>query len=192
VPNPVFCAIMSQHSSIFRSSRRGFLGAGLGFAASITLTARALAATRPRVLTFENLHTGEKLTTTYWAEGEYLADSANQIARILRDHRTNASRAIDPSLLDLLHSLREKVETHRPYEVISCYRSPQTNASLANATGGVATRSLHMSGQAIDVRVAGVALANLRDAARSLGRGGVGFYPRSDFVHVDTGRIRTW
>jgi len=183
---------MSERSSIIRTSRRFFLGGALGLAASATLPSSASAAASPRGLNFENLHTGEKFAAIYWADGGYVAESINQLAWVLRDHRTNTTHAIDPNLLDLLYALRETVETRRAFQVISCYRSPQTNVALASATGGVASHSLHMSGKAIDIRVADVSLTNLRNAARSLRRGGVGFYPRSEFVHVDTGRPRVW
>jgi uncharacterized protein YcbK (DUF882 family) len=173
-------------------SRRAFLGAGLGLSATALTASPTRAAIAPRALTFENLHTGEKLTATYWADGQYVPESAKQLAWVLRDYRNNQTRPIDPALFDLLYALRETVDTQRPFEVISGYRSPETNAALARASEGVATHSLHMSGKAIDIRVANVSLTHLRNAARSLGRGGVGFYPRSDFVHVDTGRPRIW
>jgi len=99
---------------------------------------------------------------------------------------------MDPALLDLLHALRTHTGSRKPYQIISGYRSPATNRMLHERSSGVATKSLHMSGQAIDIRVADVPLAQLRNAALSLQRGGVGFYPGSDFVHVDTGRVRAW
>ena len=112
--------------------------------------------------------------------------------RFLRDFRNGEIGAIDPRLLDLLHRLRATTDSRQPFAVISGYRSPATNAALRLRSIGVASTSLHMRGQAIDIRLADVPLATLRDAARALGAGGVGYYPGSDFVHVDTGRVRTW
>jgi uncharacterized protein YcbK (DUF882 family) len=127
----------------------------------------------------------------YWAEGRYLAEGLAAIDHLLRDHRTGEVRPIDRRLLDLLHRLAFALETRETFHVISGYRSPVTNAMLA-ARGGASPRSLHVVGQAIDLRVPGRALADLRRAALGLRGGGVGHYPSSDFVHVDVGRVRTW
>ena len=175
-------------------SRRLFLTGG---AAALTLTASRPASAsfisaRPRFLTLENLHTGEKIKTEYWAGRNYLADGLTRIAQVLRDHRNNTIHAIDTKLLDTLVQLHEKLGVQRGFQVISGYRSPQSNATLHAASEGVAVHSLHMEGKAIDIRVPGVQLAHLRDAAKSLNAGGVGFYPQSDFVHVDVGRVRYW
>ncbi len=111
---------------------------------------------------------------------------------MLRDFRTGEAHVIDPGLLDLLHDLNSKLETGEAFKVISGYRSPQTNGMLHEHSSGVASKSLHMQGMAIDIRVPGRALTSLHDAALQLGRGGVGYYPNSDFVHVDVGRVRKW
>jgi uncharacterized protein YcbK (DUF882 family) len=148
-----------------------------------------------RVLSFFNTHTGERLTAAYCCGGEYQPDALAQINHILRDFRVNEIKPIDPKLLDLLHELGGTLETDRPFHVISGYRSPHTNAVLRERGGaqtGVASKSLHMVGKAIDIRVPGVKLDHLRGAARSLKLGGVGYYPASNFVHVDTGRVRFW
>ena len=145
-----------------------------------------------RALTLHNLHTGEKLSTVYWADGAYLPAPLSAIATLCRDFRTGDVKPIDAKLLDLLHALRGKLGTDAPFHVISGYRSPATNAMLSSNSGGVAKKSLHMRGMAIDIRLPGRELSDLRRAARSLQRGGVGYYPRSDFVHVDTGRVRFW
>ena len=145
-----------------------------------------------RVLRFDHLHTGERLTIEYFSEGAYLPDALASINHVLRDFRTSEVHAIDTGLLDLLHGLTDLVESMRPFQVISGYRSPATNGMLRHQSEGVAAGSLHMKGQAIDIRLAGVPLIQLRNAALSLRLGGVGFYPASDFVHVDTGRVRTW
>lgn len=145
-----------------------------------------------RALAFYNLHTGESLATTYWENGRYLPEALAEIDVVLRDFRTGEVQPIDPDLLDLLSSLRETIGSREAFAVISGYRSPKTNAALAAASGGVAKKSLHMQGMAIDVRLPGYELSRLRDAAIALQRGGVGFYPGSDFVHLDTGRVRHW
>lgn len=146
----------------------------------------------PRVLAFSHLHTGERLEVEYFAAGSYVPDALGAVNHLLRDFRSGDVGSIDPALLDLLHGLRERTGTQRPFQIISGYRSPATNRMLHERSSGVATKSLHMSGQAIDIRLADVPLATLRDTALTLGRGGVGFYPGSDFVHVDTGRVRAW
>lgn len=145
-----------------------------------------------RALDFRHLHTGEHLSVDYAVDGRYDLDALAAVNHLLRDFRTGDVHAIDPHLLDLLHALSGSVEASRPFEVISGYRSPATNAALRLRSEGVAAHSLHMVGQAIDIRVAGVSLSHLRAAALDLGRGGVGYYPASNFVHVDTGRVRRW
>lgn len=174
--------------------RRRFLSCGLAaLALAAGLPSLSQAATRgQRSLSFYNLHTDERLKATYWADGQYIPDALREIDRVLRDFRTGDVHAIDRRLLDLLVVLHTRMETQEPFAVISGYRSPKTNAILASASSGVARRSLHMDGKAIDIRIPGRDLADLRKAAIALRMGGVGYYPRSDFVHVDTGRVRTW
>ncbi len=145
-----------------------------------------------RVLQFSHLHTGETLEVEYFAAGRYLPDALGAVNHLLRDFRSGDVGTMDPAVLDLLHALHAQTGSRKPYQIISGYRSPATNRMLHERSSGVATRSLHMSGQAIDIRVADVPLAQLRNAALALQRGGVGFYPGSDFVHVDTGRVRAW
>ena len=145
-----------------------------------------------RTLTFHSLHTEEKLTSTYWSAGRYLADGLSEIQHILRDWRTNVVHRIDPALLDLLFDLRHSMNSHAPLEIISGYRSPKNNHMLRKTTSGVAKKSLHMRGMAVDIRLPGRQISSLRDAALRLKRGGVGYYPKSDFIHVDTGRVRRW
>lgn len=174
-------------------SRRNFLKLGL-LAAALPLPAFAgqrLAAGERR-LGFNNLHTGETLDLPYWIEGEYVPETLAQINRVLRDHRTDQVAAIDTDLLDLLHRVNAALGTAQPFQVISGYRSPASNQMLASHSGGVAKRSLHMQGKAIDIRIPGIRLADLRQAGLRLQGGGVGYYPTSDFVHLDVGRVRTW
>jgi uncharacterized protein YcbK (DUF882 family) len=154
--------------------------------------AGAFANREERVLSFLHTHTGERLTVPYFADGSYLAESLAKLHRFLRDHRTGEEHPIDPALFDLLHDLRLSTSAKGPFQVISCYRSPATNRKLRAAGRGVATSSLHIQGQAIDVRLGDVSTTVLRDAAKELSRGGVGYYRESDFVHVDTGRVRFW
>jgi uncharacterized protein YcbK (DUF882 family) len=183
-------------------SRRAFLGAlaaGLPLlAAPPSAVASALELVTPmdpltpRELRFLHTHTGEKLNVEYYASGRYLPDALDTVNHFLRDFRTGDVHDIDAGLLDLLHNLTRTTDTSKPFQVISGYRSPKTNAMLRQHSEGVASSSLHMKGQAIDIRLGDVPLAKLRDAALSVGRGGVGYYPGSNFVHVDTGRIRRW
>ena len=149
-------------------------------------------AAQERSLRFSNTHTGEDLRTTYWAEGEYLDDSLREINNILRDHRTDEVYGMDKALLDLLFVLQSQVDSKDIFHIISGYRSPATNAMLNGKSKGVAKRSYHMRGMAIDIRLQGCELNNLRQAALALKAGGVGYYPASDFIHVDVGPVRSW
>jgi uncharacterized protein YcbK (DUF882 family) len=140
-----------------------------------------------------NTHTDERVAVVYRHGETYLPEGLRRLERHLRDHRTGDVHAFDPELFDLLEALAAAVG--RPggeFHVISGYRSPRTNEMLRRRTTGVAKRSLHMQAQAIDVRMPGVDTATLRDAALDLARGGVGYYADSDFIHVDTGRVRRW
>ena len=181
-------------------TRRTFVSFGAVAAAAALSPLRAQAAPPAkksvvRSLSFFHTHTGERLKTTYCCDGKYEPLALRQIDHILRDWRVDKVKPIDPKLLDLLHELSGTLETDSPFHIISGYRSPVTNAGLREKGGahtGVATQSLHMVGKAIDIRLPGVKLDYLRGAARSLKLGGVGFYPSSNFVHVDTGRVRFW
>ena len=182
---------MSRPPHLF--SRRALLQ--LGAFATATVAARGVASAAPlpeRALSFLHTHTGESAHIVYWADGAYLRDGLAQIDHVLRDHYSGDVHAIDAALLDLLHALTQRLDSSRPFHVISGYRSPATNAKLAAHSGGVAQHSLHMAGQAIDVRLPGCPLSTLRDTALALRGGGVGYYAASDFVHVDVGRVRRW
>ncbi len=177
-------------------SRRSFVAAG-GGPARVGADARAAAALVPpprpvRRLWLHNLHTGEALKTVYWEHGRYLAQPLSEIDRLLRDHRNGMVHPIDPKVLDVLNRLQFLLEPSGPFQIISGYRSPQTNAALRAQGRGVATRSLHMEGKAIDVRVPGRDVEAVSRAALSLRAGGVGTYRRSNFVHLDSGRVRSW
>jgi uncharacterized protein YcbK (DUF882 family) len=175
-------------------ARRDFIGTmgSLVAAPALLFARRAGAAAHARRLSFEHTHTGERLALTYAIGDAYLPPALDLLRRFLRDFRNGEMHAIDPGLLDQLHQLAAVTATGAPFQVISAYRSPATNRQLRERSHGVAARSLHLTGQAIDIRLADVALGDLRDAAVSLRAGGVGFYPASDFVHVDTGRVRRW
>ena len=148
--------------------------------------------TGPRSVAFHNLHTDEKLDAIYFDRGAYVPDALNAVNYVLRDFRTGGVHPIEPRLLDLLHTLQGTVASSRPFQIISGYRSPETNAMLRETGCGVAFNSFHIKGMATDIRLPDVDLRNLHTAALSLGRGGVGYYPASDFVHVDVGPVRRW
>jgi len=145
-----------------------------------------------RSLCLYNAHSGEELETTYWAKGEYLPEALNDVNQIMRDHRTGEIESIDVRLLDLLHAMGLVLDPQEPYHIISGYRSPKTNALLRRHSKGVASKSLHMCGRAVDIHLPGCELSLLRRVALDLRAGGVGYYPGPNFVHVDVGRVRCW
>jgi len=145
-----------------------------------------------RRVRLHNLHTGDKLDAVYFEKGAYVTDALSEAMRVLRDWRNGEEHMMDPRLFDVLHGIAGKLDAAAPFQIISGYRSPATNAMLHARSEGVASHSQHMLGKASDIRIQGVALADLRKAAMSLRAGGVGFYPVSDFVHVDVGPIRQW
>jgi uncharacterized protein YcbK (DUF882 family) len=174
--------------------RRGFLRrAGLAALALAPIgTARAHATDR-RCLSLVHTHTGESLSTVYFENGSYQRSSLERVNHLLRDFRTDQIHPIDPQVLDILFDLQTRASRDAaPFQVICGYRSPQTNAALRSRSTGVAEHSLHMEGRAIDVRLSGFPTRKLQELALGLQRGGVGFYPKSDFVHLDNGRVRFW
>lgn len=175
-------------------SRRQFLTRSAVLAAGLCLpaAARAALATREKSLSFYNTHTGETVRSVFWADGEYLPTGLAEINKVLRDHRSGEIAPIDPRLLTLLDQVTSIVKPGSTLHVISGFRSAQSNQLLAEQSGGVAKRSLHMDGKAIDVRIPGAQLTQLRDCALGLRCGGVGYYAQSQFVHLDTGRVRSW
>lgn len=156
--------------------------------------AMASSAGSSRRLSFSHTHTGEKLSVVYKIGDHYVAEGLHKLNRLLRDHRTGEIHPIDPALFDQLWLTRNNLKSDAPFQIISGYRSERTNTMLRgkSASTGVAKKSLHMTGQAIDIRLADVKLPNLRAAALELQSGGVGYYPSSNFVHLDTGRVRSW
>ena len=185
-------------------SRRRILATGgalAGATAAFGISSRMFAAPATGVagdtdnvrrLTFKNLHTPEELEVVYRRGDEYLPAALAQIEVILRDYRTGDRHPMDPHLLDVLYEVAQSIRVEPVFTVISGYRSPQTNAMLHERSAGVASHSLHMEGRAIDVRLTHVDCADLADKALQMQRGGVGYYRQSDFVHLDTGRVRTW
>jgi uncharacterized protein YcbK (DUF882 family) len=183
--------------------RRAFLRAGLAFAAWMCPAITPAEALLPhaarqnrlggeRSLVLANVHTGETFRGVYWQNGHYVPGAFAEIKSVLRDHRTGERFPIDPRLMDLLYVLQGKLENRGAVEILSGYRSPDTNRRLRHFRRGAALHSLHMVGQACDIRLPGTRLSSLHHAARRLGLGGVGYYPESEFVHVDTGVPRHW
>lgn len=201
----MWCFVLKQSSKI---NRRQFIASQ---AAAVSALAMGAATTAPaavlpvlvdlsdlvisskrRSVDFLALHTMESIKATFWEEGNYLPDNMSKIAHVLRDHRTHEVHSIDPRLLEYVYALAEELQLTVPVHVISGYRSPATNEKLRQRSSGVAKRSFHMFGRAVDIRIPGVDTSEIREAAISLRRGGVGYYPGPDFVHLDTGRPRSW
>ncbi|MDX1654536.1 MAG: DUF882 domain-containing protein [Candidatus Competibacteraceae bacterium] len=146
---------------------------------------------RERLLSIYNAHTGESLKLVYWAPGDgYLNQSLKEISWVLRDRRTDEVELIDPALLDQLYALRLQLNSRETFHILSGYRSPRTNEMLRRNGHGVAKNSFHMQGRAVDIRLPGRDVSQVRRAALSLQAGGVGSY--RSFVHIDTGPVRSW
>ena len=145
-----------------------------------------------RTLRLYNIHTGESLQSTFWANGEYLDDEIQQIDLLMRDHRADQAIAMQRRLYDKLYHLQSLFNSKEPLYVVSAYRAPKTNADLRSHSSGVAEGSMHMQGKAIDIRIPGVSHRHLHQAAMAMRSGGVGYYPKSGFIHIDTGRRRHW
>jgi uncharacterized protein YcbK (DUF882 family) len=169
-----------------RASRYG------GFAPAPALPPPQLDTTSPRSLNLVNVNSGEVLSVTYWSDGTYRRDALDKLNHFLRDTRDNAQTEMDPLLFDVLWHTTMIVGYGGSIEVLSAYRSPTTNAWLASVSRGVANDSQHINGNAMDIRFPGVPVFRIRQAAQALNMGGVGFYPRSGFVHLDTGPVRYW
>ena len=185
---------MHRHTIIGRRAALRLSGAALlgGVAAPAVSWADIPGDIRPRRAILHNLHTGDTFDEVYFEGGRYVPQALAEAMRVLRDWRTGEEHIIEPGLFDALHAISLKLETDRPFQIISGYRSPKTNAALHARSSGVASQSQHMLGKAVDVRLQGVDLCNLHKAALAVSAGGVGYYPKSDFVHVDVGRVRQW
>jgi uncharacterized protein YcbK (DUF882 family) len=184
--------------SVSHPGRRVFLRGAMKLAAAsvaapVAARAGVFSTSGARSLALAHTHTGEQLELQYAVSDNYVPAALQKLNHFLRDHYTGDVGLIDPQLFDLLHRIKAEVGGRGAFQVISGYRCPETNGKLkATRGGGVAKRSLHMEGKAIDIRLPGVQLADLRDAALSLRAGGVGYYPRDQFIHIDTGRVRSW
>jgi len=169
---------------------------GLSGAAVVTLLPNTAQASRSthgvKDLGFYNLHTGERSQGSFWVDGQYQSDKLTEFNQVLRDHRQNLVAPMDKRLFEYLYKLQATLDNHAEIHVISAYRSPKTNQMLASRSNGVAKKSFHMKGMAMDIALPGVTTKQLRDAAVSLKLGGVGFYPRDGFVHLDCGPVRRW
>lgn len=181
------------------TNRRQFLRQGLMIASAVALApvAGAFASTRiampeTRSLSLKNLHTGESVAVNYVENGQYVPGALAKLNQVLRDHRTGDVHKIDPHLFDIMVGIQRKLGIEGQIEIISGYRSPASNAMLRGQSSGVAKKSLHMEGMAIDMRMPQARLACVRQAALDIKKGGVGYYPGSNFVHVDTGAVRQW
>ncbi|KGT94196.1 hypothetical protein NG99_10115 [Erwinia typographi] len=179
----------------FDSHRRKWLtlgGAALGFALLPRQAFASLSTSRPRILTLNNLNTGETLKTEFFNGKSYDKDELTRLNHFFRDYRANKVKSIDPHLFDQLYRLQAMLDTRKPVQLISGYRSLATNNSLRTHSKGVAKHSYHTLGQAMDFHIEGISLSNVRKAALSMRAGGVGYYPSSNFVHIDTGPTRHW
>ncbi len=185
---------MAEEKTTFEVTRRHFLGASLASLACLGSFPALAIPRKPyeRLVSFRHMHTDESLNVIYWADGKYVPDALRRINHLLRDHRTGDVKRIDPQLVDLLYAMRRRLETSKPFQVVSGYRSPATNAMLRRNSKRVAKSSYHMEGMAIDIRVPGYEPRVLAKLARGMGAGGVGYYPRTNFVHLDVGPVRSW
>jgi len=193
---------MSAPDSPPRFARRQLLRSALMLAplvawpgllpAAVRSATRSPTTSEARRLAFYHTHTGETLDIVYSERGVYVPDALAEVHHLFRDFRTGDTHPIDPGLLDVLHDVQQATGGSGHFEIISAYRSPATNRMLASKSSGVADHSLHLQGQAIDVRLPGVRTVDLHRAGLRLAHGGVAYYPESDFVHLDTGRVRSW
>ncbi len=173
-------------------SRRRLLGAAAAVTAVGLVKPATAVSFAPRSVSLYNVHTGEWLRTVYWADGHYIREAVRDINWILRDHDSGEIRPMNAGILDVLGMLRDRLDTPDPFLVVCGYRSPTTNRRLYLEGVGVAKHSYHIKGMAIDLRSERRSIDQIRDAALSLRCGGVGYYPRSGFVHVDCGPVRRW
>ncbi len=177
--------------------RRNFIKIGAQAALYSVLPVSGIAAINrlsapKRKLFLFNTHTGQKLDVCYYARGKYHSEALKKINYIFRDHRTQEVRPIHKDLLNLLHSISLALDRPTRIHIVSGYRSPETNAKLSKKSKNVVRNSLHMKGKAADIRIPDVDTRGLRNVCMNLKAGGVGYYRKSDFVHVDIGLVRYW
>lgn len=181
-----------------RQQRRNFIKMGMAGAIGSMIpmmsVSQSLAANKNSTwkIAFRHAHTGESFSGVYRVGDKYLPEAFERMNYVLRDFRTKEVFPMDPHVIDILALIHKKMNAAEPYQILSGYRSPKTNAMLSRKTNGVATNSFHMYGQAIDIRLPSYSTRKMRNIARGLEAGGVGYYPRSNFVHVDTGKVRAW
>lgn len=167
-------------------------GAALGVSLLPLPAFSTLSTPRPRILTLNNLHTGETIKAEFFDGRGYISEELSRLNHFFRDYRANKIKTIDPGLFDQLYRLQGLLGSRNPVQLISGYRSLDTNNELRAHSRGVAKKSYHTKGQAMDFHIEGVSLSHIRKAALSMRAGGVGYYPRSNFVHIDTGPARHW
>jgi uncharacterized protein YcbK (DUF882 family) len=173
-------------------NRRQLLKFGI-LASLIYFTPLEALAYEERSISVYNTHTGDVLKKiVYWEQGTYIPEALNIINYTLRDHRTEEVHKIDPKLVDLMAELSRKIGTRHPFEIVSGYRSLETNNKLLKTSNKVAKNSYHIKGKAVDLYLPNIPLKKLHQAAISMRKGGVGYYPKSGFIHIDTGRVRRW
>lgn len=188
--------ISQQHTPSSGFSRREFLGMSMAAAVTTIIPSAIYAAAEElqteKTICFHNVYTLETLETVYCKNGEYLPEALSGINHIFRDIRTGKERTISKELIDLLYDLQQDIKSDGPFQIISGYRTPRSNALLRKTKKGVAKNSFHMYGKAVDIRLPDYSLGTLRRKAMNLRGGGVGYYPRSNFIHVDVGAVRYW
>ena len=188
---------MPYGASKMRLNRRGFLRlmlwAGLiSYSSKSALAAIDYIAPEEKFLSLYNPYTKESFDGVYWRNEAYVAGALKNINHLMRDTRTDAIKPIDMDLLDLIFSISIKLNPQKPLHVICGYRTSKTNALLLKRNKSVAKNSYHMKGQAVDIHLPGLKTAVLRRAAYELKKGGIGYYPRHGFVHIDVGPVRYW
>lgn len=188
--NPSDDQLLSQRRKFLKMGLAGVLGAAIPFA-----TTKAVFASNKSEawsISFINARTRESFSGVYRVGDKYLPEAFERINYILRDFRTGEVFPMDPKIIDMLSIINKEVDIDNSYEILSGYRSPKTNSMLGGKSRNVAKNSFHMYGQALDVRVPDYSTRNIRNIAKSMGVGGVGYYPRSNYVHIDTGNVRSW
>lgn len=186
--------IIDRRAILRAGALGGLLLSSLVAAPSYAASSFAMPGSGTFRVSFRNAHTGESFSGAYRIGDRYIPEAFARINNVMRDFRTGEVYPVDPRLLDIMYTVQQRTGGDKtPFEVLSGYRSPRTNRMLSNTgSGGVATNSLHMTGQAVDLRHPGTRISRIRDIGREIKAGGVGYYPRSNFVHLDTGRVRSW
>lgn len=190
ISEPTDQNLITQRRNFLKLGFAGMIGAMVPFISAKSVLAANNYDTWK--ISFRHSHTGESFSGVYRVGDKYLPEAFERLSYVLRDFRTNEVFPMDPGIIDILSIIQRKTASTDPMETLSGYRSPKTNAMLRDNTSGVASNSFHMYGQAIDIRIPGYSTSKVRKVAKSLEAGGVGYYPRSNFVHVDTGKVRDW